>query len=116
MSAGANQVHTEGAGRIANGLRVRKAAIALWLSVALVSGLLVSRILSPILRQEEAGAADTSTPTVTYSLWVRNDASQPHINVSLQIPVPKGDRSVTIQMPAWSPGDYKIQNHGRYVE
>ena len=26
------------------------------------------------------------------------------------------DDYITVQMPAWSPGDYHVQNHARYVQ
>jgi predicted metalloprotease with PDZ domain len=95
---------------------VRTAAATLWLcAIAAALG-----VVGPAMRHGVAPAAAAKrrepAPTVVYSLWLRNDLDPPRILVTMLVPVPAGDRPVSVEMPAWSPGDYKLQNHGRFVQ
>ena len=56
-----------------------------------------------------------SVETVNYSLKVVAQGEAPHIEVTMSFPVVAGEDVVKVQMPAWSPGDYHLQNHGKYV-
>ena len=95
--------------------RTRVAAAALWLCAALTIGLLVPGIHRRGVMQD-APVPPEPSPPIVYSLWLRNDMAPPRVIVSLRAEVPVGENSVTVQMPAWSPGDYHIQNHGRFVQ
>ena len=40
-----------------------------------------------------------------------------HVAITFRVPLMNGKRSdVSLQMPVWSPGDYHIQNFGKYVQ
>lgn len=51
---------------------------------------------------------------LVYRVTPRPDLTPPQLQVSVQAPVQRG-KSLAFQMPVWSPGDYHLQNHGRYV-
>lgn len=42
-------------------------------------------------------------------------ASPPRTDVELTIGGLSGEKSLQLQMPVWSPGDYHVMNHGKYV-
>ncbi len=56
-----------------------------------------------------------SVETVNYSLKVIAQGDVPRIEVTMSFPIDAGEEAVKVQMPAWSPGDYHLQNHGKYV-
>jgi predicted metalloprotease with PDZ domain len=53
--------------------------------------------------------------TYTISPHPSAAASPPHTDVELTIGGLAGEKSVQLQMPVWSPGDYHVMNHGRFV-
>lgn len=44
------------------------------------------------------------------------ERTPPDLAVSMEFDVPAEADHVSVQMPAWSPGDYHLQNHARYVQ
>ena len=94
--------------------KLRLVAAILWLSAATIAICLPDWLVRSAVAGGSASAQE-KTPAVVYSLWVRNDLTPPRLIVSMQIPVPENENVVAVQMPTWSPGDYHVQNHGRYV-
>jgi predicted metalloprotease with PDZ domain len=86
------------------------------LIVAAVFSLFAVALLGQSGAQNEPAAIPAPAPTVAYTVWARTDLVPPRLVVAIQVPVTAGETSVTLQMPAWSPGDYHIQNHGRFVQ
>ena len=95
--------------------RGRISAAALWLCV-IVSCALLGFGTSRRAAFQDAPLPPKRAPEIVYSLWLRNDLNPPRIVVNLRTEVPVGESSVTVQMPVWSPGDYHVQNHGKYVQ
>ncbi len=61
-----------------------------------------------------AGAAPYS---ITYTLRPvpSAPASPPHTLIGIHISGMKNVKALRLQMPVWSPGDYHVMNHGKYV-
>ena len=93
----------------------RAAATALWRCTAILIGFQLYGWSYRAITQNAPRATDQSPPVI-YSLWLRNDLTPPRLIVSLKTEVATGDKGVTVQMPAWSPGDYHVQNFGKYVQ
>jgi predicted metalloprotease with PDZ domain len=65
-----------------------------------------------------APAGVRSTPlalTYTVSPHPAAAASPPHTDVAILIGGIRNEKSVRLQMPVWSPGDYHVMNHAKYV-
>lgn len=92
------------------------ASAVLWLCALAALALLISGRLRHVVGQDRAPVSNAAEQTVDYSVWLREDISPPRLLVSIRVPVEKAQREVAIQMPVWSPGDYHIQNHGRFVQ
>src|SRR5438128_1605077 len=61
-------------------------------------------------------APDAQTETaVYYDLTPDLTTAPPVLRVRMRFTVPGAKEVVRVQMPVWSPGDYNIQNHARYV-
>ena len=98
------------------GTRTRVAAALLWMCVVIAVGVILFGLLTRGARQGPASVPAGPASRIVYSLWVRSDVTPARLVVSIQIPVANSDTSVSVQMPVWSPGDYHVQNHGRFVE
>lgn len=84
----------------------------------LLHGLLCSLILGLLAVAQTTAPADrlrALTP-ILYEVTPLVNQSAPRIRLTLRIEVPEGEEGVSLQMPVWSPGDYRIQNHAQYVQ
>lgn len=64
---------------------------------------------------------EKTTTTLSYRLQPDFNHSPSRLHVTLSIHLNPGDlnkldNKITLHMPAWSPGDYHLQHHGRYVQ
>lgn len=55
------------------------------------------------------------TPVIAYRLTPLIAANPRQLQVTMHFSVPAGETHAALQMPAWSPGDYHLQYHARYV-
>jgi predicted metalloprotease with PDZ domain len=82
------------------------------------SGLLIALLIVPapdraahtLLQEKPKSLA------ITYALTPLPDAEPPALRVEIFIPVVNPNEDIRLQMPTWSPGDYHIQNHARFVQ
>ncbi len=72
-------------------------------------------LMSLFLTKFEITAAADPTTDIAYILNLENDKHTDSVFIDMQIQVEPGEKIIQVQMPAWSPGDYHIQNHGQYV-
>jgi predicted metalloprotease with PDZ domain len=56
------------------------------------------------------------TDRIAYDLTPLLSMSPRRLQVTMRFLVPSGTGPLDVQMPVWSPGDYHIQNHARYVQ
>lgn len=85
-----------------------------WAGVIACAVLLV--LLARLGLTERAGVR--SAPySLTYSLSPHPSAAATpaRTDISITIGGLKGEKVVRLQMPVWSPGDYHVMNHGKYV-
>jgi predicted metalloprotease with PDZ domain len=101
--------------RSGRALKSRLAVALLWLCGIIGLATTLPGLLKRGVQQEEPLVQPERASIVAYSLWVRTDLTPPRILVRMQIPVARSETSVSVQMPVWSPGDYHIQNHARFV-
>jgi len=94
---------------------VHTLAAALWLCIFVASILIVWLFAHRLSATSPIRSAQPEPSPIVYSVWVRNDLSPARLVVSIQYPVSVGAESVRFQMPVWSPGDYHLQNFGRYI-
>lgn len=60
----------------------------------------------------EQSVSDTA---ISYALRPVLDANPPCVQVTMEFQIPATQKKIVLRMPAWSPGDYHRQNHGKYV-
>lgn len=67
---------------------------------------------------KQGGVHPQEAAPATFSYDVRPDFKQttPVLHITFSITLKGDEDQITLQMPAWSPGDYHIQHHGRYVQ
>jgi predicted metalloprotease with PDZ domain len=53
---------------------------------------------------------------ITYELTPLVDRTPRLLQVHMIVPVKDPAAAIVVQMPVWSPGDYHVQNHARYVQ
>ena len=53
---------------------------------------------------------------IAYTIEPAPGGATPHTHITVEITDVSRLPSIRLQMPAWSPGDYQIQNHAQYVE
>jgi len=91
-----------------------------------LSGLLLSVLLlgvsgakpmAPVHRARSVAAArqEPAAETITYDVTPQIGANPPVLQVAMRFAWTGGPEQIAVQMPVWSPGDYHIQNHARYV-
>jgi predicted metalloprotease with PDZ domain len=75
---------------------------------------LVFALLSALL----AAAGSAAPLKIAYGLSPQpaRGSGSPLTHVSIHVSGLSGQASVQFQMPVWSPGDYHVQNHGKYVQ
>lgn len=83
---------------------MRRFCSCLWLGLALLL------VQGAAVRSQVAPPAPAS---IAYRLLP--DLAQHTLRVEMTIPVTAGQDHVDVQMPVWSPGDYHVMNHARYV-
>jgi predicted metalloprotease with PDZ domain len=57
-----------------------------------------------------------SPATIVYTVRPELQNAAPDLHIEMRFHVPDGSDHIDLQMPVWSPGDYHIQNHARYVQ
>lgn len=78
---------------------------------ALAAALAVSRLGAP--STEPSGPEQ---PLIAYTLRPRPAAGDQEARTEVRLRVAgHGGRPFNVEMPVWSPGEYRVQNHGRYV-
>lgn len=74
-----------------------------------------SILTSYVIAQRQTKNTNEGKQTVTYSLHY-NPMSNPRLlDMDMRFSVPAGKSRVIVQVPVWSPGDYHIQNHAKYL-
>ncbi len=70
----------------------------------------------PIVPRLQA-AADSPAPAdrILYDLTPHVSDGPRHLDVTMRFAVTGRPEHLDVQMPVWSPGDYHVQNHARYV-
>ena len=68
-----------------------------------------------------ASRADFKIPTrggmgIRYEVTPQMDASERRIDIDMSFYISGKADSLTVQLPVWSPGDYHIQNHAKFVQ
>src|SRR5579872_3218677 len=54
--------------------------------------------------------------SVRYELSPHPETSPRSLDIALTFHVEDKPKRVSVQMPVWSPGDYHVQNHAKYVQ
>ncbi len=68
----------------------------------------------PVMAQGDYSVHDGTS--ITYQLTPDTDATSRHVDVKVSFEITGSPAKVSVQMPVWSPGDYHIQNHAKYVQ
>jgi predicted metalloprotease with PDZ domain len=71
--------------------------------------------LSAIAPHAPAQESALQTERIGYHLEPLLNETPRRLKVEMEIPT-DGQERVSVQMPVWSPGDYHLQNHARYVQ
>lgn len=77
----------------------------IWLSAAV-----------PVFAQADYTIPVHDGAAITYQLTPFVDAASRHVDVTVSFEVAGSPDKISVQMPVWSPGDYHIQNHAKYIQ
>jgi len=91
------------------------AGLSFFLSLLLLS-LAGARPLAPAHLAHHAQVAAAPNAPIAYELAPEVSAPPRRLRVTMTFAAPPGANKVALQMPVWSPGDYHVQNHARYVQ
>lgn len=75
-----------------------------------------ARMLAPTPLARQAQAVVAPNAPTRYELAPEVSATPRRLRVTMTFAAPPGAHKVALQMPVWSPGDYHLQNHARYVQ
>src|SRR5438094_6274125 len=82
-----------------------------WVSVGMLVSASPARI--PVHLAQQARLPDNR---IQYDVAPELTGSPRLLNITMRFRVSGHPQHVAVQMPVWSPGDYHIQNHARFVQ
>src|SRR5947208_3144436 len=75
------------------------------------------RFVSPLFALDLVCSAPAWALGIRYTVVPEppHDGTPAVTHVTIHLSSAKAERTVRLQMPVWSPGDYHVQNHGKYI-